>query len=645
MPAISKIIIDGFKAFPNSFTLDLEDGKNLLIYGENGSGKSSIYYALHSLLQSQCKDKNNTYFDPNNAESIVNQYTKKQNAKVEIQFVGSDVTYSISRTGYQESVMQRISPLKDLNGQCVFINHKFLFNVFSFRNSQYIDLFPVFIKDILPFTLTQDKSEYISNIYDDVIKGIKRHGRSNKIEDSYQARIDKFNSETKYVIDQINTNAVKTATIIYNEFFRNSEDRQLKIALGYDNNRDKVPQANKSYWLRCGYRYLYVEKAGVRKEKSISSSMEILQPSITLNIEEMDTNNSTYHPIEKPQTYFNEAKLTAIALSIRFALLDTTMAPNGRFLALDDMLISLDMSNRMKVLNYLLDVVVKKYKVYLFTHDKLFYETLKKRIAIEKMQREWLMGGLYMHDVDENNDYKPCLPYPRFIIDKDKHLEMMEYYAMHDYPACGLKLRKWCEELLDKLLPDTLKKVIDSQTGNTVEARLNDKIRNLQLYCEKETIDYTQFKNLKIYKDNVLNTVSHYDIESPIYKEEVLNTLKVLNELQKLVTERREILVHKDLGIDLIKPDGVPVTICFSIKGTTKLPLLYIGNDYRISYFVKCTVKKLIISGVHNVLPMEEPYDSIYDVYKKYCTEYGLPGTENLLDITKDRGTKLRNKI
>ena len=58
---------------------------------------------------------------------------------------------------------------------------------------------------------------------------------------------------------------------------------------------------------------------------------------------------------KKPQTYFNEAKLTAIALSIRFALLDTTMASNGRFLALDDMLISLDMSNRMKVVNYLLD--------------------------------------------------------------------------------------------------------------------------------------------------------------------------------------------------------------------------------------------------------------------------------------------------
>ena len=644
MPAISKITIDGFKAFPNSFTLDLEDGKNLLIYGENGSGKSSIYYALHSLLQSQCKDKNNTYFDPNNAESIVNQYTKKQNAKVEIQFVGSDVTYSISRTGYQESVMQRISPLKDLNGQCVFINHKFLFNVFSFRNSQYIDLFPVFIKDILPFTLTQDRSEYISNIYDDVMKGIKRHGRSNKIEESYQARIDKFNSETKYVIDQINANAVKTATIIYNEFFRNAEDRQLKITLGYDNNRDKVPQANKSYWLRCGYRYLYVEKAGVRQEKSVSSSMEILPPSITLNIEEMDTNNSTYHPIEKPQTYFNEAKLTAIALSIRFALLDTTMAPNGRFLALDDMLISLDMSNRMKVVNYLLDVVVKKYKVYLFTHDKSFYSTFKKRIAIEKKQKEWLCGGLYIHNIDENNNFSPCTPFPKFIEDKDMPLEMMDYYAKHDYPACGQKLRKWCEEILEKLYPDTLKKRVDFTSGNTIETSLNDRIISLEEYCDKETIDFSHFKNLKIYKDNVLNTVSHYDIESPIYKEEILSIVKVLTELNKILEDRIEIKVNHAMGIELVKPDGTPVTICIDIK-KGKMLLLNVAGDYRISYFIKWSVKELIINGVHNIFPSEEVYDSIYNAYNKYCTDYGLPNTNNLLDVIYDHGVKLRDKI
>lgn len=73
-----------------------------------------------------------------------------------------------------------------MNAECVFINHKFLFRTFSFRNSEYIDLFPVFIKDILPFVLTRDNAEYIGNIYDDVMKGIQRHGKTNLLEDSYK---------------------------------------------------------------------------------------------------------------------------------------------------------------------------------------------------------------------------------------------------------------------------------------------------------------------------------------------------------------------------------------------------------------------------------------------------------------------------
>lgn len=73
MAAITKIRIDGFKAFPEEFELAL-DGKNLLMYGENGSGKSSIYYALHALLQSQYHDKGFIYFDKNNPESLANKF-------------------------------------------------------------------------------------------------------------------------------------------------------------------------------------------------------------------------------------------------------------------------------------------------------------------------------------------------------------------------------------------------------------------------------------------------------------------------------------------------------------------------------------------------------------------------------------------
>ena len=77
MATITKIEIDGFKAFPKQFILDLLDGRNLLVYGENGSGKSSVYYALHALLQSAFKDdlgaKYFTADDRTNNQHLVNR--------------------------------------------------------------------------------------------------------------------------------------------------------------------------------------------------------------------------------------------------------------------------------------------------------------------------------------------------------------------------------------------------------------------------------------------------------------------------------------------------------------------------------------------------------------------------------------------
>lgn len=643
MAAISRITIDGFKAFPNSFTLNLEGGKNLLMYGENGSGKSSIFYALHSILQSQCgKDKNNVYFDINAPESLVNQYTKKTDAKVEIQFEGSDVSYKISHNGYDESVHQAISPLRDMNGKCVFINHKFLFNVFSFRNSQYIDLFPVFIKDILPFTLTRNQSQYISELYEEIMAGIEQ--KKKRTANTYSDKIRVFNEELQEVIRKINESGVPAASELYNKFFRNEDEPELRIKLVYDNNIDHIPQPGKSYWLRLGYRFKDVFVANVHKTERLSHRKELLPPVITLSIEEKQDDDN-YTSIKKPQTYFNEAKLTAIALAIRFSMLDTLAQEDGRFIALDDMLISLDMSNRMKVIDYLLQEVLGKYKIYLFTHDRLFYSTLKKRIEIEKKREDWLIGGIFMHNVDENNNFAPCVPFPLFIEDKEKELLAREYYAMHDYPACGQVLRKWCEEIFEKLYPDTLKKGIDSRTHQTGVFNLNDRITNLSKYCEKEGLNFQEYKNIKIYKDNILNSVSHYDVESPIYKEEILQIMKVLKKLDKIIIDRVYIQVNHSIGLELVKPDGKPITICINIRGSKNFQILHIAGEYRLTYFINCSVKKVIDDGVNKNLPEERMYNSIYDIYNEYCMKLGIPNTNNLLDVLQDHDTRLRDKL
>lgn len=218
MAAISKITIDGFKAFPNSFTLELE-GKNLLMYGENGSGKSSIYDALRYLFQSQCKEQEQVKkdFDFSFPWSFVNKQTNNPYASVTIAFEGSDVEYSISQIGYNESIEQPTSPVRDLNGQCVFINHKFLFHFFSFWDAQWVDLFPVFKNDILPYTLLSDGSLFINQLYEDIMSGIKRKGKGTQIDDNYKRQIAKFNNELKRIIDRINKNAIPNASDIHRE--------------------------------------------------------------------------------------------------------------------------------------------------------------------------------------------------------------------------------------------------------------------------------------------------------------------------------------------------------------------------------------------------------------------------------------------
>ena len=50
---ITKIEIKDFRAFYGTLEIDLHKaGKNLLVYGENGSGKSSLYLGLKLLLES-----------------------------------------------------------------------------------------------------------------------------------------------------------------------------------------------------------------------------------------------------------------------------------------------------------------------------------------------------------------------------------------------------------------------------------------------------------------------------------------------------------------------------------------------------------------------------------------------------------------
>ena len=510
MPAINRIHICGFKAFPNDFELQLE-GKNLLMYGENGSGKSSIYYALHCMFQAPLKpDAGKKYFDPASEQHLKNLNNLDADSKIWIDFDGRHpFIYNIDKEGYQFTLLGGKHPLPAQINGC-FVNHQFLFHFFNFRNSQIINLFPVFIKDILPFCKDDNTGLHIGEMYDEITASIIKKGRH--IHPDYISNIEYFNKAVKKVVEDINIYASDR----YNESFKDEDDNELVIRLRYDSNFDKPEDDTNEYWLKYDNIIELVKENGEIKERK-SSYKKLNEPFIGLEISEKMPDGNL-RKIVKPHTYFNEAKLTAIALSVRFALLNIEKPADGRFLALDDMLISLDMSNRAKVVDFLLKIS-DKYKIYLFTHDKMFFEYFKHKT--KKNQDAWVYKEIYM-DYDKT-------PYIR---NSEDYLGQAEHYIkQHEYEIAGNFLRKEAEAFCKNFLPK--KKQL---TGDFAHLDLNGLIMNCKDYAaESGVIDISIFNELDEHRKFILNPSSHDSYDVAKYGHEVKRCLQTLRKLREII--------------------------------------------------------------------------------------------------------------
>src|SRR5579859_3240408 len=76
MQQVQSFKIRNFKYFYGEVPFEVQ-GKNLLIFGQNGSGKSSIYWALYTFLQSVYKPDRaqiDKYFARTNEVNLVNRF-------------------------------------------------------------------------------------------------------------------------------------------------------------------------------------------------------------------------------------------------------------------------------------------------------------------------------------------------------------------------------------------------------------------------------------------------------------------------------------------------------------------------------------------------------------------------------------------
>lgn len=228
MAKINGIVINGFKAFPSLHTIEL-DGKHLLMYGENGSGKSSIYYALHCIFNSYRKpDNGKKYFDKSNSQNLINRFfsPKDDSDKPYVAvnwFIGARNPFLSTVSEYGCVGFDRLAELETF-----FVNHQLLNGFFNFTNSNSINLFPIFLREILPYKYINEQGTYMSLMYEqieDEASKLNNRSSTKKINEM----IDIFNSELESFIGDINI----AVSDIYKNYFKTEGEQDLSIILTY----------------------------------------------------------------------------------------------------------------------------------------------------------------------------------------------------------------------------------------------------------------------------------------------------------------------------------------------------------------------------------------------------------------------------
>src|SRR5699024_8849221 len=213
---IKQVKLKHFKYFYGEVCLDF-DRKNVLIYGENGSGKSCLYWALYTFFQSIFKKENTKiqkYFNPRHAENLRNRFAPDTEERY-IRIVFEDELGSIAeKTNSNTTVNTKTETLvKQATQGSELINYKLLSKIHDFKNSDQIDLCPAMDKDILMFInfreelIKHDETTGTKNAQDwwDYLKpGMQPRGKMHLAPyKRFSAAVDKFNNELKFYLDSI----------------------------------------------------------------------------------------------------------------------------------------------------------------------------------------------------------------------------------------------------------------------------------------------------------------------------------------------------------------------------------------------------------------------------------------------------------
>ncbi|CAN5493417.1 hypothetical protein BH09BAC4_BH09BAC4_08660 [soil metagenome] len=616
MARISTLHINNFKFFGESEPIDV-GGKHLLIYGENGSGKSSIYWALFTLLECSRKVEAaiRKYFDKNHERSLVNIHANVVGPDDWNSFIsavlddGTEYRIAVTDTSLNKNILARES-----SRASDFLTYRFAYKLHDFRHGQEIELFELFLKEIFPYTSTKRKltvrkdtdtnrrdTQDLRIAWNYLDRGLTRHNNS-------QRRRVHYNSFWAREYKKLATDFDAEVLAILGDII--TFGNQVLKKLGYPDIK-----------FTLDYSVITFDRHG-----------DAETPTIKLRITEFDGQEN---PFKFPHSFLNEARLTAIALAIRLGFLESRLSnAELKLLVLDDLLISLDMSNRRKVLDLLITQYAPTYQVFILTHDRAFYEKAKRQISARNEEDNWKYFEMY-----EDTQNIPARP---FIKKSDSLIDRAgQHFVKFDFPAAANYLRKACEQLLEELLP--LRYRLD---GNGEKIwQLDTLLVKADEYFKKIPVSSQPVYEIQEHLKTLLNPLSHADLEAPIYRQELSDVFKSYHELALYKKLQRLLLSAKDEHLTFALTDYTKGgnALTWNITLNEDLAALKLPEEPdRLAYckFMATWAK----DGIDNPKPIVGQSD-LTKFYEDACRKTGNIPVEVMDALVTADGQPLRDKL
>lgn len=492
---IKKVEIKDYKAFygKNEFNVD---GKNLFIYGENGSGKSSFYYALKDFFQSSTET-----LSYDETENIFLSKAQRGKGYITVTFnpdkdgAATDKAYTVKKNT-KNTYTAGDTTIRDAIKLKSFLTYKHLLGIHYIKKDKEIDLFDLLVKGVLKhfksvaITGNKELGELWDNVETAIAKETSQAFNITQKKKEVDLAINVFDTAFKKLFDTASIeNILKYAQPILDKFGHNIE---LKLNYTQAKPTEDYKDIERNH---VGVKIKYLGKE-----------------------------------IEKPHIFLNEARLSAIAISIYLGMVKRHIQGIPcKVLFLDDIFIGLDISNRLPLLE-ILKTDFASYQVFITTYDKPWYEFVRTNYL--NNNRGWKCFEIYAGRSKKGF----TIPVVKEIKGRgnNAHLDYFlqtseNYHNSGDNKASGVYLRSAFEAILKQFCfgKVTVKFEVDQSKLTANDFWIATKNHNQATGLTQNT------KNeIDILLPLVLNPLNHNDINKNEHSSEIGRTINVLKILK-----------------------------------------------------------------------------------------------------------------